>query len=85
MGETVCYIKRLGGHWALIYREPINSLDLTQSTFLIRRYQPSRMACKLVRVTASKWHKILGYTGPDIIKQLLKHINGIKLTKLTEE
>jgi len=29
--ETVCYTKRLGGHWTLIYREPTstNSLDLT--------------------------------------------------------
>jgi len=28
-GETVCYVKRLGGHWALMHREPINTLDLT--------------------------------------------------------
>jgi len=28
-GETVYYTKRLGGHWALIYREPIGTLDLT--------------------------------------------------------
>jgi len=27
--EIVCYAKRLGGHWALIYREPISTLDLT--------------------------------------------------------
>ena len=27
-GETVCYAKQLGGHWTLIYREPINTLDL---------------------------------------------------------
>jgi len=27
--ETVCYIKQLGGYWALIYREPKNTLDLT--------------------------------------------------------
>ena len=26
-GETVCYIKRLGGHWTLMYRQP--TLDLT--------------------------------------------------------
>jgi hypothetical protein len=28
--EIVCYIKQLGGHWALIHREPtsINTLDL---------------------------------------------------------
>ena len=29
MGETVYYIKRLRGYWVLIYREPINSLNLT--------------------------------------------------------
>jgi len=28
-GEIVYYAKRLGGHWALIYREPKNTLDLT--------------------------------------------------------
>ena len=28
-GETVCYIKRLGGHWALMHREPTSTLDLT--------------------------------------------------------
>ena len=28
IGEIVCYTKRLRGHWVLIYREPINSLDL---------------------------------------------------------
>jgi len=27
-GETVYYAKQLGGHWALIYREPISTLDL---------------------------------------------------------
>ena len=27
-GETVCYIKQLGGYWVLIYKEPINSLNL---------------------------------------------------------
>ena len=43
------------------------------------------MACKLVRAIASKWHKILGYTGPDIIEQLLKHINSVKLTELAKE
>ena len=29
IGETVCYAKQLGGHWALIYREFMDSLDLT--------------------------------------------------------
>ena len=43
------------------------------------------MARKLVKATALKWHKILGHTGPNAIKQLFKHINGTKLTKLTEE
>jgi hypothetical protein len=28
MGETVYYIKQLGGYWALIYKKPINSLNL---------------------------------------------------------
>ena len=28
-GEIVCYAKQLGGHWALMYREPISTLDLT--------------------------------------------------------
>jgi hypothetical protein len=28
-GKTVCYVKQLGGHWALMYREPIDTLDLT--------------------------------------------------------
>jgi len=28
-GKTVCYAKQLGGYWALMYREPKNTLDLT--------------------------------------------------------
>ena len=28
IGEIIYYIKQLGGHQALIYKEPINSLDL---------------------------------------------------------
>jgi len=80
-GETVCYAKRLGGHWALMHREPINTLDLiTQSTFLIGRFQPSRMARKLIGATAIRWHKILGHTGPDAIAQLPKHVIGAELT-----
>jgi hypothetical protein len=43
------------------------------------------MAHKPVEATASKWHKILGHAGPDAIKQLPKHINGAKLTKLAKE
>jgi len=29
-GETVCYAKRLGGHWALMHRDPMptDTLDL---------------------------------------------------------
>jgi len=29
IGETVCYAKRLGGHWALMHREPMSTLDST--------------------------------------------------------
>ena len=43
------------------------------------------MACKLVRATALKWYKILGYAGPDVIEQLPKYINGVELTELTKE
>jgi len=28
-GEIVCYVKRLGGYWALMCKEPKNTLDLT--------------------------------------------------------
>ena len=48
-----------------------------------KRHQPSQMAHKPVRATAIKWHKILGHTGPDAIKQLPKHINSAELTELT--
>ena len=37
------------------------------------------MACKLVGAIAIKWHKILGYIGPNTIKQLPKHVNSIEL------
>ena len=40
------------------------------------------MACKLVGATATKWHKILGYAGPNAIRQLPKHINSIELEDL---
>jgi hypothetical protein len=43
------------------------------------------MAYKLIRVTAIKWHKILSYVGSDTIKQLLKYVNSVKLTELTNE
>ena len=81
-GEIVCYARRLGGHWALIHREPTNTLDLNQSTFSTsKRFQPSRMARKPVGAIATKWHKILGYIGPDAIKQLPKHVNGAELAE----
>src|SRR6266436_5654142 len=37
------------------------------------------MACKLVGAIAIQWHKILGYVGPNAIKQLPKHINSAEL------
>ena len=43
------------------------------------------MACKLVRATAIKWHKIFGYAGPNAIEQLLKYVNGAELTDLTNK
>jgi len=42
------------------------------------------MARKLVGATATKWYKILGYAGPNAIKQLSKHINGVELIELIE-
>ena len=41
------------------------------------------MARKLIGAIATKWHKILGHIGPNAIKQLLKHVNGVKLEELT--
>jgi hypothetical protein len=83
-GETVCYAKRLGGHWTLMHRQP--TLDsTTQSTFSTRRYQPSRIARKPVGATATKWHKILGHAGPNAIKQLPKHVNSAELEELINE
>ena len=40
------------------------------------------MACKLVGAIATKWYKILGYVGPNAIKQLPKYVNGVELTEL---
>ena len=40
------------------------------------------MAYKLVRAIATKWHKILGYAGPNAIKQLPKYVNGVELEEL---
>jgi len=43
------------------------------------------MARKLVGAIATKWHKILGYVGPNTIKQLFKHVNGAELEELIDE
>jgi hypothetical protein len=43
------------------------------------------MARKPVGATATKWHKILGYAGPNAIKQLLKHVNGVELKELKND
>ena len=40
------------------------------------------MAYKLIGAIAIKWYKILGYIGPDAIKQLLKHAIGVELEDL---
>jgi hypothetical protein len=42
------------------------------------------MARKPVGAIAIKWHKILSYAGPNAIKQLPKHVNGVEL-KLNNE
>ena len=39
------------------------------------------MAYKLVGALATKWHKLLGHAGPDAIKQLPKHANGVELAE----
>ena len=43
------------------------------------------MARKLVGAIAIKWYKILGYIGPNAIKQLLKHVNGAELEELIDK
>jgi len=43
------------------------------------------MARKLVEAIATKWHKILSYTGPNAIKQLPKHVNGVELKELIDK
>ena len=43
------------------------------------------MARKPVGAIAIKWHKILGHTGPNAIKQLPKHVNGVELIELIDE
>ena len=43
------------------------------------------MARKQIGAIATKWYKILGYVGPNAIKQLPKHVNGIELAELTNK
>jgi len=43
------------------------------------------MARKLVGAIAIKWYKILSYAGPNAIKQLPKHVNGVELEELINE
>ena len=43
------------------------------------------MARKLVGAIATKWYKILGYAGPDAIKQLPEYVNSAELEELTTE
>ena len=43
------------------------------------------MARKPIGAIATKWRKILGHVGPDAIKQLLEHVNGVELKELTTE
>ena len=43
------------------------------------------MVRKPIGATATKWHKILGYVGPNAIKQLLEYINGVELKELNDE
>ena len=43
------------------------------------------MAYKLVGAIATKWYKILGYIGPNAIKQLPKHVNSAELTELIDK
>ena len=40
------------------------------------------MARKPVGAIAIKWHKILGYIGPDAIKQLPKYVISVELEEL---
>jgi len=39
------------------------------------------MARKPIGAIAIRWHKILGYVGPNAIAQLPKHVIGAKLTE----
>ena len=39
------------------------------------------MARKLIGAIATRWHKILGYIGPNAIAQLPKHVISVELTE----
>jgi len=39
------------------------------------------MARKPIGAIATRWHKILGYIGPNAIAQLPKHVIGVELTE----
>jgi hypothetical protein len=43
------------------------------------------MAHKLVGAIAIKWYKILGYVGPNAIKQLPKYVNSAELIELIDK
>ena len=43
------------------------------------------MARKLIGAIAIKWHKILGYIGPNAIKQLPKLVNSAELKELIDK
>jgi len=43
------------------------------------------MAYKPIGAIVTEWYKILGHTRPNAIAQLLKHIIGAELTKLTNK
>ena len=38
------------------------------------------MARKLIGATATKWHKILGHAGADVIEHLPQNVTGAELT-----
>ena len=43
------------------------------------------MARKPIGAIAIKWYKILGYIGPNAIKQLPKHVDGVELKELIDK
>jgi hypothetical protein len=43
------------------------------------------MARKPIGAIAIKWYKILSYAGPNAIKQLPKHVDGVELEELIDK